>query len=145
VLADSWGLTWETAKGRHRWARLAWHEVRACFVIREPDASDEAYSVFVMQGDGVQLAWALPRAPSPEQRAANDRLVRLAGTHTHLALAIVSAATLFPEDYDLPLPDASPIDSPMSARTERFLSFAWGIPFLLNLLLSIAGLVLEHT
>jgi len=145
VLADSWGLAWETATGRRRWARLPWHEMRSFFVIREPDISDDAFSVFVAQGEGARLAWALPRAPSPEQLAANERLVRLAGTHTHLPLAVVSAARLSPEDYDVPVPESSPITLPMSGRTARFLSLAFRVPFLLSVLLPIAGFILEHT
>jgi hypothetical protein len=144
VSAGEWGLGWEKVTGRNRQTRLSWDQVRAFFVIAEPDAKDDAFSVYVVQGSGMRLTWAMPRAPTPEQRAANDALRRVISTRTGLPLTEVSAATLSPEDYGVTAPDPSPAMPQVSPRVARFLSLAWLVPLALTLLLTIGGLILQH-
>jgi hypothetical protein len=144
VASGEWGLGWETVSGRRRQARLPWDEVRAFFVITEPDASNDAYSVFVVQGSTVRLAWVMPRAPSPEQRAASDALRRLITARTGLPLTEVSAAILSPEDYDAMPAIPTPAAPQVSPRVARFLTLAWLVPLALTLLLTLSGLLLQH-
>ncbi|HEV2459927.1 MAG TPA: hypothetical protein VGS80_16335, partial [Ktedonobacterales bacterium] len=63
VSAGEWGLGWEKVTGRNRQTRLSWDQVRAFFVVAEPDAKDDAFSVYVVQGSGMRLTWAMPQRP----------------------------------------------------------------------------------
>jgi hypothetical protein len=144
VASGELGLGWERVTGRRRQARLPWDEVRTFFAITEPDANDDAYSVTIVQGSGGRLTWVMPRAPSPEQRAANDGLRRLITARTGLPLAEVSAPTLSPEDYDAMPSTPTPAAPQVSPRVARLLSLAWLVPLALALLLTISGLLLQH-
>jgi hypothetical protein len=144
VASGEWGLGWEPVSGRRRQVRLPWDEVRAIFVITEPDASNDAYSVFVVQGSTARLIWVMSRAPSPEQRAASDALRRLITARTGLPLTEVSTATLSPEDYDAMPAIPTPAAPQVSPRVARVLTLAWLVPLALTLLLTLSGLLLQH-
>jgi len=145
VIADEWGLEWQTPTVRRKHERLAWHEARSFFTIAEPrEDGGSQNSAYVLQGEGRRLIWTVPLRADAATLAASERLARLIVTRTPLPLSVISAATLSPEDYDLKAPVPSPVDPPIGPRTARFLWLTWLIPLALSVLITLAALILSR-
>jgi hypothetical protein len=145
VVADEWGLKWQTPTVRRKREQLAWHEARSFFTIAEPQEDGSSRnSAYVLQGEGHRLAWMMPVRADIATSAASERLARLIVTRTRLPLSDISAAALSPEDYDLKDPALSPVDPPIGPRAGRFLLLAWLIPIALAVLITFTALVLSH-
>jgi hypothetical protein len=145
VVADEWGLEWQTPTVRRRRKRLAYHGARSFFAIAEPQEDGSSQnSAYVLQGEGHRLVWMVPLRADAAPVAASERLTRIIVTRTRLPLSVISAATLSPEDYDLTAPVPSPVDPPIGPRAGRFLWLAWLIPFALTVLITLTALVLSH-